>query len=84
MIATQRSSIGRIVSAFSDGRLTETRLTPVLVALDQVGVLRLTADRDVEPIRIAAGLGRHLTKARNELRQRRRDPSVICGIQPSP
>ena len=28
MIAAQRSSTGRIVSAFSDGRLTDTRFTP--------------------------------------------------------
>ena len=49
MIAAQRSSTGRIVSAFSDGRLTDTRFTSrSLISLDQIDILRLPADRDVE------------------------------------
>ena len=72
MIAAQRSSTGRIVSAFSDGRLTDTRFTPR-------SWYRLTKSTssvcppidDIEPVRIAARLGRHLTKARNQLGQRR-------------
>ena len=86
MIAAQRSSTGRIVSAFSDGRLTGHAVhAEILIALDQVDVLasdrrwkyRTESDRvpPRPPSDESAGSGRSAASG---------DPAVICGIQPSP
>ncbi len=44
----------------------------IAIALDQVDVLRLAADRDIEAGGIAPGFCGHLTEARDQLSQRRR------------
>ena len=73
MIAAQRSSTGRIVSAFSDGRLVDTRFTP----RSRYRLIRSTSSAwpPIEMsklVRIAPRLGRHLAEARDQLGQRRR------------